>query len=171
MNNIKLYELTEQYRSLEILGASEDLPAEVIRDTLDALEGDVKAKSVNVGLFIRNLESTAEAIEEAAKAMKERADRAKKRAESLKDYLLFNMQACGITKIESEYFTLNVRNNPASVVIDDANQIPHEYLKQALPPPPPPPTIDKKKISDDLKEGVYIPGVHLEQKQRLEIRL
>lgn len=168
---MKLYQLTEQYQSLELLESSEDLPAEVIRDTLDGLTGELQLKATNVGLFIRNMEATAEAIEEAAKAMQARADRARKRADSLKDYLLFNMQGCGITKIESEYFTLAVRNNPESVVVDNANDIPHKFMRQPLPPPPPPPSIDKRAISEALKRGEEVPGCHLEQKQRLEIRL
>lgn len=168
---LALYEIAEQYKSLELLEASEDLPAEVIRDTLEGLTGDLQAKSVNVGLFIRNMEATAEAIEQAAATMKERADRAKKRAASLREYLLFNLQGCGITKIESPYFTLAVRNNPPSVVIDNEEDIPAEYWRQPLPPPPPPRAIDKKLIAEALKNGLEVPGAHSEQKQRLDIKL
>ena len=168
---MKLYELTTQYKSLELLEASEDLPAEVIRDTLEGLTGDLEAKSVNVGYFIRNMEATAEAIEAAAKAMQERADRARKRAQSLKDYLLFNMQGCGISKIECEHFALTVRNNPPSVVIDNEADIPEPYWTQPPQPPLPPKQINKRAIADAIKLGVEVRGAHTEQKQRLEIKL
>lgn len=168
---MKLYELTAQYKSLETLEASEDLPAEVIRDTLDGLQGDLQVKSTNVGYFIRNLEATADAIDEAAKTMRERAERARKRAQSLKDYLLFNMQACDITKIECEHFTLKVVNNPPSVIIDNEADVPEEFWRQPPQPPMPPKVIDKRALGDAIKTGRQVPGAHSEQRQRLDIKL
>ena len=168
---MKLYQLTEQYRSLEALEASEDLPAEVIRDTLEGLTGQLQEKATNVALFIRNMEVTAEAVEAAASKMKERADRLRTRAQSLTDYLLFNMQASGITKIESPFFTLAVRNNPATVVIDDPTLIPDAYKRTPPPPPPPVPAPDKRAIGAAIKAGEVVPGAHTESAQRLEIKL
>ena len=48
MSALKLYEIVRQHRELEQLADSGDVPAEVIRDTLEALEGDIEAKSVSV---------------------------------------------------------------------------------------------------------------------------
>ena len=168
---MKLYEITAQYKELETLEASEDLPAEVIRDTLDGLQGDLQLKSTNVGYFIRNLEATAEAIEHAIMTMQTRADRARKRAQSLKDYLLFNMQACSITKIECEHFTLQVKNNPPSVIVDSEADVPPEFWRQPPQPPVPPKVIDKKLLAEAFKNGVAVPGAHSEQRQRLDIKL
>lgn len=168
---MKLYELTAQYRQLEALESSDDLPPEVIRDTLDGLEGQLQEKATNVGLFIRNLESVADAIDEAAEKMRERGTRLRKRAQSLNDYLLFNMQASGITKVESPFFTLKVKTNPPTVVVDSESLIPAEYMTQPDPLPPPPPRPDKKAIAAAFKDGAEVPGCHVEQRQRLEIEL
>jgi hypothetical protein len=168
---VKLYELTAQYRALEALESSEDLPPEVIRDTLEGLEGQLQDKATNVALFIRNLESVADAIDEAAATMRARGTRLRARAQSLQDYLLFNMQAAGITKVESPYFTLQVKKNPPTVVIDSENMIPARFMRTPEPAPPPKPAPDKKAIADAIKAGEEVPGAHTEQRERLEVKL
>lgn len=168
---MKLYELTAQYRALEALEGSEDIPPEVIRDTLEGLEGELQAKATNVGLFIRNLESTADAIDEAAETMRLRGKRLRDRAQSLQQYLLLNMQATGITKVESPFFTLQVKKNPPTVIIDSENLIPAKYMRTPEPPPPPKAVPDKEAIKKAIKTGVEVPGAHTEQFDRLEITL
>jgi hypothetical protein len=162
-----LDELVRYQHELATLAESGDIPAEQIADTLEALEGDLQEKAVNVAAFTRNLDATASAVREAAKAMLARAERIEKRAESIRAYLLFNMQASGITKVESPWFTLAIRKNPPSVVVDDDAQIPPEFIVQ---PPPPAPRPDKAAIGRALKAGTVVPGCHLFQNERLEIK-
>lgn len=165
-----LYAITQQYRELERLDPSEDLPAEVIRDTLEALGGDLEVKATNVARFVLNVEAMAQAVEDASKAMKERAARMRRRADSIREYLLVNMQAAGIKKIEAVEFTLALKKNPPAVVIDDAEQLPPEFMVLPPPPPPPEPRPDKKAIGDAIKGGAQVPGAHIEQHERLEIK-
>lgn len=132
MSNLTLYELSDKYKSLEALAESDEVPAEVIRDTFEALEGELREKAVSVGHFIRNLESTADAIDEAAETMRLRGTRLRKRAQSLQAYLLFHLQSSGITKIDSPWFTLQVKKNPPTVVIDSENLIPARYMRTQI---------------------------------------
>lgn len=168
MSGPALYELVAQHKSLEYLATSEDLPPEVVRDTLDGLEGELRDKAVSVAHFILNLESVADSIDAAIEQMMARKLRLEKRAASLQEYLLFNMIAAGIQKVDSPYFTLTVKKNPPSVVIDSENLIPARFMKD--PPPPPPPMVNKAAIAKAIKEGQEVPGAHLEQYQRLEIK-
>ena len=101
MSALTLYQIAGQYRELETLSVSDDLPPDVIRDTLEGLTGDLEVKATNVAYFTRNLEATADMIEEAARAMQDRAKRLRKRADSVRQYLLYNMQVAGIRKIEA----------------------------------------------------------------------
>jgi hypothetical protein len=165
-----LYEITQQYRELERLDPSEDLPAEVIRDTLEALGGDLEVKATNVARIVLNIEAMADAVEAAAQAMKDRAARIRRRADSVREYLRTNMQGAGIKKIEAVEFTLALKKNPPTVIIDDAAQIPAVYMVTPEPPPPPEPRPDKKAIADALKAGADVPGAHIEQHERLDIR-
>lgn len=166
-----LYSLTDQLRELQALADSDaDIPDEVLRDTLEGLQGALEVKATNVARFVRNQESLADAIEGAAKQMRERAARVRRRTDSMRQYLLANMTLAGINRIESAELVLAVRKNPPAVVIDDPAQIPAEYMRTPEPPPPPTPVPDKKLIGDAIKAGTAVPGCHIEQGQRLEIK-
>lgn len=168
MNALTLYQLSEQYRALERLADSDEIPPEVIRDTLDALSGELDDKAVSVAHFIRNLESAAESIAAAAGNMMIRADRLRDRAHSVREYLLFHMQATNKQRIDSVYFTLSVRNNPPAVVVDDETAVPVEFKVQ---PPAPAPRLDRTMIAAHLKAGETVPGCHIVTRQRLEIKI
>lgn len=168
MNSLKLYELTDQHRQLEKLLDSDDLPVEVVRDTLEALEGDIEAKSTSVAHLILNLESFADEINRVAEATAQRAARIKRRADSVRAYLLLNMQATDIKKIEAAQFTIAVRANPPSVEIDELAVLPEQYM---VTPSAPPPRPDKKALATALKEGATIPGVWLRQGEHLSIKV
>jgi hypothetical protein len=162
-----LYQLADQHRELQALADADEVPPEVLRDTLEALEGSIEVKATSVAAFVRNMETHAELIEGAAKQLQERAARARRKADSVKAYLLFQMQAVGMSKIEAPEFTIALRNNPEAVRIADDAELPPEYLVQ---PPAPPPRPDKTAIKAALKAGCEVPGCWLEAGQRVEIR-
>lgn len=162
-----LYELAAAYRAdLDKLNDL-DLPPEVIADTIEGMGGDIQEKCTNVGFVIRNMEALAAQINEAEQAMAARRKALESRAEHVREYLLRNMQACQISKIESPYLTLSVLTNPPKVVIDDPEQVPDEYWRQ---PPVPLPELDKKAIAAAIKAGQTVAGAHIESGVRLSIK-
>jgi hypothetical protein len=164
-----LFKLTDQYRGLLALDA-EEVPEQVLRDTLEALTGDIQEKSANVAAYMRNLESAADAIDEAAQQMRLRAQKVRLRAESIKSYLLHNMRACEISRIESPYFTLAVRKNPPSVAVFDERAVPEVFKSYPAPAAAPEQRIDRKAVADALKAGWSVPGCKLEYGYRLEVK-
>ena len=160
-----LYEITESYRqALEMFTDPEqDFDPQMVADTLESLEGTLEAKATNVAAFFQNLEVTANAIREAEKRMAQRRKAIEKRVESLRQYLLDNMQACGITKIESPYFVISLQKSPESVVVDDESVIPDDYCKFTK-------TVDKSLVKQALRDGYDIPGCHLESGTHVRIR-
>jgi hypothetical protein len=165
--SLSLYVLASEYRSAADQLADLDLPEEVVRDTLESISGDLEAKSVNVASFVRNLEASAEQIKEAEAAMAARRKAIEKRAANVRQYLLDNMLAAGISKIECPYFKLAVRDNPPSVVINEPSLIPDAYLTD---PPPPPRAPDKTLIKKAIQDGFDVPGAHLARGKRIEIK-
>lgn len=165
--NTSLYVLAGEYLAIANKLNDSDLDEQTISDTLEGLSGELEVKATNVAMFIKNLEAQALAIKEAEKQMAERRKAIEKKAEQINAYLKDNMQRTGITKIESPYFALTLKNNPPRVVIDDESAIPSIFMVEPLPPAPSP---DKKLIGDKLKAGEDVPGCHLEQGQRLEIK-
>ena len=166
MSNLALYELATQLRQLEALSDSDDLPAEVIADTLEALEGSFEDKAAAVGKFVLSLQANAQAVKDAAAAMKERSARIERRADQLKAYLLLHLQGTQRRKIERPDIVLRVQMNPPGVTIIDEAAIPAEYWVQ---PEPPPKRVDKKAILAVMKAGKDVPGAAMDQGEHLRI--
>lgn len=162
-----LYILAQEYRATADKLSDLELDDQTIADTLEGMSGDLELKATNVAMFVRNLESSAVAIKEAEGAMAARRKAIERRADNMRNYLLTNMQHAGITKIECPHFALSVRANPAAVVINEPGLIPAEFMRQPEPPPPAP---DKAAIKEVLKVGKEVPGAHLAQGVRLEIK-
>jgi hypothetical protein len=165
--NTSLYILTGEYLALSQKLLESDLDEQTIADTLEGAAGELEEKATNVAMFVRNLEASAEQIKLARQQMDARCKALESKADSIKRYLKENMIRSGITKIESPYFALTIKKNPPSVVIDDQTQLPSDYI---VTPPAPPPAPDKKLIAQAIKDGYTVPGAHLEQTERLEIK-
>ena len=162
-----LYQLKDEYLQAAERMADLDLPDEVIQDTLSGLAGEIEVKCTNVAAFCKNLEASAAAIKEAESQMAARRKAIENRADRIRQYLLTNMLDTKITKIDSPWFKIAVRDNPPKVICDAIELVPEKFLRQ---PPPPPPEIDKKLVAAALKDGKVVSGCHLEQGKRLEIK-
>lgn len=162
-----LYVLAQDYRAAAEKLADLELDEQTIADTLEGLSGDLEVKAVNTAMVARNMQGLAAQIKEAEQAMAARRKALEGRAERLTAYLLSNMQHAGISKIESPHFCLSIKNNPAAVVINEPGLIPAEFMRQPEPPPPAP---DNTAIKEAIKAGKEVPGAHLAQGVRLEIR-
>lgn len=165
--NQSLYVIASEYQAAANKLMDSELPIEVINDTLEGLSGELEVKATNIGFVVRNLESLASQIKDAEKQMADRRKSIEAKAESIRRYLKDNMQRCGITKIDSPHFSLALKKNPPSVIIDDPAAIPSEFM---VTPPPPPASPDKMLIKSALQEGKEVPGCRLEQAERLEIK-
>lgn len=164
--NIALYQLADQY--LQILEKTDEAENDdALSVLLDSLSGDIEEKATNVAMYIRNLEASAESIKAAEKQMADRRKALESKSDRIKQYLLENMTRLSIKKIECPYFSISVRDNPESLIVDINAQIPDEYYKQ---PPPPDKVLDKIALKKDLKEGLIVEGCRLERKQRVDIK-
>ena len=167
MSNLALYQIGDEYLTDLALLESMEIDDQTFYDTLEGLSGDFESKSIAVVMYAQNLMASANAIDDAIMRMMDRSKAIKKKSDRMKQYLLENMQRTGITKIESPYFLISVRNNPESVVVDAEILIHSDYLVYADIPAP---TVDKKKIKAAIQAGEIIAGVHLERKQSLQIK-
>ncbi len=169
MTAVALYQLTGKYLALMDQLASMDLDPQTVADTIEAsgITDEIAVKAQGVEMIARTLEAHNPAIDaeiERLQALKKQRANA---AAYLRKYLLINMQATGIQKIETPLFKLSVRENPPAVEIYEPGLIPAEYMKQPEPPPPAP---DKAAIRDAMKAGAEVPGCRLTRGTRLEIR-
>jgi hypothetical protein len=167
MTNLTLYTIADQYLAdLQKLQDME-IDEQTFQDTLEGLSGELEVKATNIAMFIKNLESSADAIKAAEKQMAERRKALEAKAERIRSYLQENMVRTGISKIESPYFVLTLRKNPPAVEVINLDMIPDEYFDI---PEPPAPALNKNRLKDDLKEGVVIDGARLTSGQSLQIK-
>jgi uncharacterized protein (DUF3084 family) len=162
-----LYEISTQYQQAFLaLAEIEDGNEQLVADTLEGIEGEFSLKATNVTAYLLNLDAEAELIKQAEERCKARRKAIEARAESLRAYLLRNMSACGITEIKATdgSFRARLMAGRESVVIDDDQQLPGEYLrvKHIVEP-------DKTAILRAFKSGEQIPGAHIERKPSLKI--
>jgi hypothetical protein len=165
---VRLFELAAQFRSLENLIDSDEVPAEVILDTLEGIEGEFNDKAVAVAKMVLSLEANAAAVAAAAKAMAERSRRIEKRAESLKHYLLLQLMTVNRERIETDELVIRRQASPPSVYVTNEHAVPEEYWVQ---PEPPPKRIDKIAIKAALQQGIDIPGCFVEKGEHVRITL
>lgn len=166
MSALTLFELTGQYRELQALVESDELPAEVIRDTVEALGGQFNDKAIAVAHVIMNLEAASDSIHAASEAMKERAKRVQTRADSLRHYLLYCLQSADVKRLENAELVIKRQSNPPAVYVTDEAAVPDWFWVQ---PEPPPKRIDKTAVKEALKAGVPVPGAYIESAERLVI--
>lgn len=185
-NSMTLYQISADYlEALDYLTDPEaDIPMEAVTDTLEGFELQVSEKATNVAAFARNLEATAAAIKEAEKAMARRRKALENRAKWIRSYLKSSMEATGISKIESPWFVLAIRKNPAAVDVTDEAALPDESVtvsleldrgtynavKDSLNGHQVTGTkVDKAGLKDRLQGGEAIEGARLAQGTRLQI--
>lgn len=161
-----LFDISSQFRALALLADEDELPPEVIRDTLEGLQGDLEVKAANIAKFVLGLEAEAHAIDALAAAIKDRGAKRQRRAESIRAYILLCMQNASVTKISCPEFTISVRRNPKAVEIEDSTEIPEEYMVQPEPLPKRP---DKDAIKKALEAGTEVKGAWLRQGEHLRI--
>ena len=173
ISTLRLYEIANNYlQALEDLAELDDLPAEVIADTLEGLQGNFEAKAVSVGAYINTLEAEASAIEEVRKSMERRQKALERHAERLRDYLRVQMERTGLRQIKvppertkAPCIILRLQANPPSVVVEDEEAIPECYKRTEIVT-----KLLRSEIARVLKAGEEVPGARLEQSNRLVIQ-
>lgn len=159
-----LYEISEQYRELlEGIEVNED--GEIVNaEAIEEAEGQLKEKLEATALYVKELKAMAESIKVEMVALKERADAKIKRAESLSKYMANIMLSHEMSEFESSKVRLSFRKSDA-VIIDNEFMIPRNYMKETTTIAP-----DKVALKKSLKFGEMIPGVHLEERENLQIK-
>lgn len=158
----KLYELADEYKELS---EREDLDPEVLHDTLDAINDALEDKADNIAVWIDDLTNAAKRKKAKADEWKESAKEDLKKADSLKHYLIQELNYAGKKKMETDRFLLNTRNNNPSTVIDDEKLIPDTFKTTKVTE-----LVDKTAIKEAIKAGKDVPGAHLQASKSITIK-
>ena len=148
------------------MAADEEFNEEVVRDTLDGIEGEFRDKVAAIAAYDASLRSEAKSIQEAEAKMAKRRKQKERQADSMTRYLCDSMVYTGISKVETPELLIKTAKTPGRVVILDVEQIPQQYKYVHTEE-----RVDKSAMRDMLKAGTdEIPGVQFVKGHRLSIK-
>lgn len=149
---MKLYELTGALADL----SSMDMDDEAVKNSLEEFKGEFTDKAVAIIKLSENLEADTTAIDVEIERLKARKQVIVNRKNSLREYLLHNMQAANINKIECPLFTASLRQGVESVEITEQSLLPDEFVSVEVVTKP-----DRNAIKAALNSGKDVPGAAL----------
>lgn len=164
---MKLYELTEQYETLLDMLCDSEADEQVIKDTLEALDGEIEEKADNYAKIIKQMQSYAKMLKAEEERLFNRRRSLENRSQGLKAMLQENLEFIGKTKFKTALFSFSVAVNGGKqplTITENLGDIPGKYL---IPQPPIP---DKDAIRELLAEK-EVDWAHLEPRGKsLRIR-
>lgn len=159
-----LYSLTGDFLQLLEMAGDPEIDEECLKDTMEAIGGEIEDKAENYAKIIRSLEVDAAGIDAEIKRLTEHKKTLNNNVDRMKKSLQASMEATGKKKFKTALFSFGIQKNPASLVIDDPSQVPEQYLIAQEP------KINNAAIKSALKEGAEFDFARLEQTESLRIR-
>lgn len=156
-----LYSIQGKYQQL--LNLAEQLDPELLKDTLESIDDELETKAENIAFVIKELEGQSLILEKETKRLAERKNTINNNVKRLKQSLFDAMITANKQKIKTNLFTLDIRKNPPSLIVEDESKLLNYLIEQ-------PKKLDKTKLGDDLKKGIEVPGAKIIQTERLQIR-
>ena len=161
-----LYDLGHAFNGVMDMALDETMDLTVLEECLQSIEADITVKCENGIGLIRSLENLRDGMKTEAQRLTERQRVIDNRIRSIKEWYQRNLDAMGKSKVETLRGTMAVQNNPPSLKVTDADQIPICYLTLV----PARYEVDKDAVKNALKAGEAVSGAHLEQRRSLRIR-
>lgn len=160
--NKSTFDILKDYYELESLLADSEGIEEIAINAEEQLakideSRDIKLNSIED--LKRENESKIKAIKEKVDNLTRRKKEYERNIENMK--YLQNILLDG-QKIKTDEYTFFYRSSQSVNVLDES-VIPAEYVEQR-------PHVNKKLISEDIKQGVVIPGVELKEKLSINVR-
>lgn len=154
-----LYELTGIYQQIYDMAMDD----ETKQDTLESIDWteDYENKVENYIKVMKNLDADIEARKNEIDRLKKLNDADKSKKERMKSDLATSMELTGHEKVDTTLFKVSFRKSEA-VEVDDL-LLPEAYKVATW-------KADKKRLKEDLKNGLEILGAELVERKNLNIR-
>ena len=140
--------------------------ADGVADVEQRLDGSVAAiqvKVASIAALVREFEARAAAAQAEVDRIVGHARAARSHAGWLRDYLLRNLEALDVDRIETATALVVVRDSPPAAEVLDENQIPDAFKRVVQ-------SIDKGLLRSALLDGEAIPGARLVRGRHLVLR-
>ena len=156
----KLYELIREIEDFEF--QIDEETGEILNfEELEALELEKDTKVENICLWIKNLQSDAEAYKKEEEVFRNKRQVAEKKADKLKGYIEYILAG---NKFKTSKVTVSYRSSK-QVRIESVDHVPAEYLriKQTVEP-------NKTAIKKAIESGTEVKGCSLVERQNMSIK-
>lgn len=126
-----------------------------IEEQLSINRDQLQTKGVNYALVIRQLTGESDMIDTEIKRLQTMKKSKDNTIDRMKNTIKDAMILHGVEKLQGDIISLSIRKSPDAVIVEDDAKIPDEYKVDQ------PKKIDKKSISNALKQGIEVPGASL----------
>ena len=168
-----IYELTGEFLKFSEIASSGELSeeqSEMLNDALANLKEDIEYKLEGYCKVRANFKADIEALKAEEKRLADKRKSLENRVKSMENAMrdaIVAVKPADDLKVKTPLFSINVQNNPESVVMDEPHieNIPEEYLKFKEP------EVNLSKIKEDIKAGKDLSALaHLERTQSVRVR-
>lgn len=157
---MNLYELTNKYQELlnylQSVDVTDEEQAESFKNTLESLDGAIEDKAENIVHVLQQLKYDEEAVSKEITRLQAKKRALSNNQRNLKEYLKDTMEFTGKTKIKSPFFSIWVQKNRPSVIVEDIDKIPKEFIREKTTT-----TVDKTELAKVLVDQKIV-GARLE---------
>lgn len=159
---MKLHEMSKDY-----IGFLEsDMQGDQLTECLDSIEDSFDEKANNIVKLVSSLSVDVDGIDKELKRLQAMKKSITNNQERLKEYLRYNMEVTGISKIKHSLFSITLGKPTVTAEIVDIDFLPDSFVSTDIVM-----KADKKAILKALKDGEDIPGAVLSTgKSRLLIK-
>ena len=157
---MNLYDLANKYvELLDYLQSVDTTDPEqngVYQETLNALDGAIEDKAEGIVHVLNQLRYNEETLDKEIKRLREKKQALANNQRNLKDYLKDTMEYAGKERIKTPLFSIWTQNNRPSVIVEDQDKLPKEYIRERTTV-----TVDKQELSKALQDN-EVEGARLE---------
>ena len=131
---MKLYELREEYNALlaAIESGDTDIPEEALRDTLEAIDGEIREKAISIAALIKSLKADIAIFKAEEERLATRRRQMEKRVEWLETYVTTELGKAQIDSIKNDpRAVISFRRSRVCEISDDAKFV--EWAREYRP--------------------------------------
>ena len=158
-----LFDMKETYKNILELINTGEATQEQMDMSLKQLDDEIEVKAENIAYVIQELEADVEKFKEAETRLSTKRKILENEKARLKTYLENAMIELDKKKIKTDLFSFNIQKNVPSLDIQSEEYIPQEFYKIEK-------KLDKKKLLDEIKNGLEIKNVSIKQTESLRIK-
>ena len=164
MKTRPLYELAAGYKNIFDLVLDDSMDLELLEEALQSVECELEEKCANGIALIKSLEHYAAAYKQEKQRFEKQQSVLENRIRRIKEWYRQNLDEMGKNSVPTKYGVMRVQNNGGKqpMKIDNADLLPKEYLTTV----PAHQEVNNDALYEALKNGMSVPGAHLEPRGR-----